>query len=51
MIKEKIEKWDRNNSKPTPAEIRAEIRRLKNLLASHETLLLVGPPPLSSLQK
>ncbi|MCJ1240206.1 hypothetical protein MMC14_008206 [Varicellaria rhodocarpa] len=35
---DKVENWDVNNKNPTPSEIRAEIRRLKNLLASHITL-------------
>ncbi|KAK7936085.1 hypothetical protein PG985_001580 [Apiospora marii] len=39
IIKEKIENWDQRNNKPTASERRAELRRLRNLLASHEVLL------------
>ncbi|KAK3365596.1 hypothetical protein B0T24DRAFT_710717 [Lasiosphaeria ovina] len=38
LVAKKTLNWSRNNAKPNPAEIRAEIRRLQSLLASHETL-------------
>lgn len=34
----KVLNWKKNNSGPSPAEVRAEIRRLQNLLVSHKTL-------------
>lgn len=37
-MRDKVRKWKARNSEPTPAELRAELRRLQNLLASHETL-------------
>ncbi|KAM0548747.1 hypothetical protein ACHAPJ_009743 [Fusarium lateritium] len=38
LVVKKTLNWKKSNSKPNPAEIRAEIRRLQSLLASHETL-------------
>lgn len=38
LVAKKTLNWKKNNSKPNPAEIRAEIRRLQSLLTSHETL-------------
>ncbi|KAG7294644.1 hypothetical protein NEMBOFW57_004721 [Staphylotrichum longicolle] len=38
IVAKKALNWKKNNGKPNPAEIRAEIRRLQSLLASHETL-------------
>ncbi|KAF2745726.1 hypothetical protein M011DRAFT_504598 [Sporormia fimetaria CBS 119925] len=40
IVQDKVVNWGINNATPSPTEIRAEIRRMKNLLASHETLLL-----------
>ncbi|KAL0778305.1 hypothetical protein CaCOL14_005958 [Colletotrichum acutatum] len=40
MVAKKTLNWTKNHSKPNPSEIRAEIRRLKSLLISHETLKL-----------
>ncbi|KAK8065032.1 hypothetical protein PG997_011779 [Apiospora hydei] len=39
IVRDKVLNWEERNNKPTAAEIRAEIRRLRNLLASHEVLL------------
>jgi hypothetical protein len=38
LVAKKTLSWKKNNSKPNPAEICAEIRRLQSLRASHETL-------------
>ncbi|KAK0706084.1 hypothetical protein B0T26DRAFT_755616 [Lasiosphaeria miniovina] len=38
IIRDKVRGWKKRNDKPMPAEIRVELRRLQNLLASHETL-------------
>ncbi|KAL7946421.1 hypothetical protein V8C42DRAFT_357282 [Trichoderma barbatum] len=38
IVAKKVLNWKKNNSGPSPAEIRAELRRLQNLLVSHQTL-------------
>ncbi|KAK8113506.1 hypothetical protein PG984_014032 [Apiospora sp. TS-2023a] len=38
IVRDKIINWEQRNNRPTTAEIRAELRRLRNLLASHEVL-------------
>ncbi|KKO98960.1 hypothetical protein THAR02_08924 [Trichoderma harzianum] len=38
IVAKKVLNWKKNNSGPSPAEVRAEIRRLQNLLVSHKTL-------------
>ncbi|QYT05580.1 hypothetical protein H0G86_012470 [Trichoderma simmonsii] len=38
IVAKKVLNWKKNNSGPSPAEVRAEIRRLQNLLVSHQTL-------------
>lgn len=45
IVAKKALNWKKNNGKPNPAEIRAEIRRLQSLLASHETLQDVSALP------
>jgi hypothetical protein len=42
MVAKKALNWKKNHSKPNPAELRAEIRRLQSLLVSHETLKIVS---------
>ena len=37
-MRDKVRRWKARNAEPTPAELRAELRRLQNLLASHQTL-------------
>lgn len=44
MVAKKTLNWKKDHSKPNPAEIRAEIRRLQNLIISHETLKDVSQP-------
>ncbi|PTB62270.1 hypothetical protein BBK36DRAFT_1163305 [Trichoderma citrinoviride] len=38
IVAKKVLNWKKNNSGPSAAEIRAELRRLQNLLVSHQTL-------------
>ncbi|MCJ1379934.1 hypothetical protein MMC17_003037 [Xylographa soralifera] len=38
FVKEKVQNWNQQHAKATPAEIKAEIKRLKNLLISHTAL-------------
>ena len=44
-VRNKILYWNSRHSKPTPAEIKAEIKRLQNLLLSHTALKKVSTPP------
>ena len=44
-VRNKVIYWNSQHSKPTPAEIRAEIKRLENLLLSHKALKGVSIPP------
>ncbi|KAM0417030.1 hypothetical protein ACHAPT_012996 [Fusarium lateritium] len=39
IVKDKVVNWEQKHGKPSASELRAEIRRLNNLLASHKTLL------------
>jgi len=44
LVNEKIKGWDAKNAEPSSAEIRADIKRLQNLLVSHQVLKDVSSP-------
>ena len=41
IVKNKVTQWDNSYARPSPSEIKAEIKRLRNLLLSHEALAAV----------
>lgn len=42
IVREKVLQWNQDHATPTPAEIKAELKRLQNLLISQKQLLEVG---------